>query len=92
MSIIRQTELMETNLGNLGSKSITGTSAVVPASGYVFSYLYVAEAAVVAAQVDAGIDNADLTAITSLPVGIYIYGKWSSITLTSGSLIGYYGT
>jgi len=90
--MMRQTELMEQKMGNLGSKEITGTSPVLPDSG-VFTAIYFVEATVVAAQVDAdGITNADLTVFTSIPADRTIYGKWTSITLTSGSAIGYNGT
>jgi len=91
MSMMRQTELMETQLGNLGSKLITGTSPVLPATDYIFTSLYAVVETVVAATVDAGITNASLAGVT-IPQGITIYGKWSSITLTSGTLIGYNGT
>ena len=91
MSLIRQTELMETQLGNLGSKSITGTSPVLSDTGFIFTSLYAVTSTVIAAQVDAGIPNADLSTLT-IPQGITIFGKWSSITLTSGSMIGYFGT
>ena len=91
MSLKRQTELMETQLGNFGSKSITGTSPVLPDTGFIFTSLYAVTITVVAAQVDAGINNANLATLT-IPQGITIFGKWSSITLTSGSMIGYFGT
>lgn len=92
MSQIRQTELMETRLGNLGSKEITGTSAVLPETGKVFTFIHFVAASVVTTQTDSGITNADLSALTSIPVGTTVYGKWSSITLTSGEAIGYFGT
>jgi hypothetical protein len=91
MSDKRRTELMEQQLGNLGSKSITGTGAVLSDSPYIFTSLYAVTTTVVASQVDAGVDNADLSTLT-IPQGITVFGKWSSITLTSGSMIGYNGT
>ena len=90
MSISRTTELMEASSGNLGSKSITGISAVTPASGYVFGAIQIISDTEVAAQTDSGITNTDLTDFTVLYAGTVIYGKWSSITLKSGEAIGYY--
>jgi len=86
----RQTRLMETSLGNQGSKAITGVVAVTPTAGNFFTCLQVIEDAQVSAQTDVDIVNADLSTITTIPAGQFIYGKWKSITLTSGSMIGYY--
>ena len=91
-----QLELMAAHValnkaGATGSKAITGTSAVTPADGYYFFALQAMAATVVAAQGNvSGAVNADLTTITSIPVGAVVYGKWNSITLTSGEMIGYY--
>jgi hypothetical protein len=77
--------------GATGSKAITGTDAVTPADGYYFFALQAMATTVVAAQGDvSGAVNADLTTITGIPAGVIIYGKWDSITLTSGQMIGYY--
>jgi hypothetical protein len=77
--------------GATGAKEITGTEAVTPADGYYFFALQAMAATVVAAQSDvSGAVNADLATITSIPAGAIIYGKWDSITLTSGQMIGYY--
>jgi hypothetical protein len=46
---------------------------------------------VVAAQGDVtGATNPTLTAIASIPAKTILYGKWNSITLTSGDAIAYY--
>ncbi len=77
--------------GATGSKAITGTNAVTPADGYYFFALQAMAATVVAAQGDvSGAVNASLATITSIPAGAIIYGKWNSITLASGQMIGYY--
>jgi hypothetical protein len=74
-----------------GAKAITGTASVEAASGKYFCTLQAMTASVVAAQTDVdGAVNADLTAITEIPTGVLINGKWRAITLTSGELIGYY--
>lgn len=77
-------------IGGVGSKAITGTDAVTPPTGYYFFGVQVIADAVVSAQgnVD-GATNADITAFTSIPAGTILYGKWNSITLTSGECNGY---
>lgn len=79
--------------GYIGSKEITGTSAVTPASGFEFIAIQFMEDSVVAAQASpsGSKDMVDLTAYTSISAGTIIYGRFSSITLTSGSAIGYNG-
>lgn len=77
--------------GATGSKDITGTDAVEPADGYYFFALHAMADTVVAAQGNlSGAVNTDLTKFTKIPAGAVVYGKWNSITLTSGELIGYY--
>lgn len=77
--------------GATGSKAITGTDAVEPADGYYFFALQAMADTVVAAQGNvSGAVNSDLTGFTKIPAGSTVYGKWNSITLTSGEMIGYY--
>jgi hypothetical protein len=79
------------NCGANGGKEITGTSAVTPADGYYFCKIEVMSDTVVAAQGNVtNAINPDLTKITSIPAKTILYGKWNSITLTSGDAIGYY--
>ncbi len=88
---IKAAQVTINKAGATGSKAITGTSAVTPADGYYFFALQAMAATVVAAQGDvSGATNATLSSITSIPAGAIIYGKWNSITLTSGQMIGYY--
>lgn len=82
-------QVILSDLGKDGSKEITGTSAVTPPTGYYFYKIVPSSATVVAAYVDEQTNAADLTAITSHPVGVPIYGRITSITLTSGDAIGY---
>ena len=86
----RKTKLMETSLGNDGSKAITGVAAVTPTAGNIFTCIQVISDAVIAAQTDVDIINADLSELGTISTGTFIYGKWSSITPTSGYMIGYY--
>lgn len=78
------------SIGAVGSKAITGVSAVTPPDGYYFFCIVPSSDMVISAQgniTDA--INADLTTITTHPAGLSIFGKFNSITLTSGSGIGY---
>jgi hypothetical protein len=74
--------------GVTGGKAITGTSAVLPAAGYYFCAILATAACVVASQVD--VTDAINPTLGPIPVGATVYGKFSSITLTSGTAIGYY--
>lgn len=81
----------EESLGGGGSKGITGTNAVTPATGYYFFAIQVISDMVVSAQGDVtNAVNTTLSGFTSIPAGTVLYGRWNSITLTSGSAIGYY--
>lgn len=77
--------------GMIAGKIITGTGAVTPPTGhYFFKIVPVSTTIVVAAQGDVtDATNPDLTDLTSIPSGVPIYGKFNSITLTSGEAIGY---
>ena len=77
------------DMGAEGSKAITGTSAVTPPTGFYFFKISFTSDTVVSAYTDSNTNNADLTSITGFPKGLSIYGKISSITLTSGDAIGY---
>ena len=78
------------SVGFTGAKEITGVLAVTPPTGYYFFCIVPSSDMVVAAQGDVtGAINADLTAITSHLAGVPVYGKFDSITLTSGDGIGY---
>jgi hypothetical protein len=84
-------QAMVNSVGALGSVAITGTSAVVAPTGFYFFCLNFTQDSVVGARVDlAGATNANLTLFTTgFTGGFPVYGKWTSITLTSGSAIGY---
>jgi len=87
----RATEILETTMGNLGSKAITGTSAVTPTAGFVFTCIQAMEDSAVTTQTDSGITNAVLSSYTTIISGTMLYGRWSSITPASGSFVGYLG-
>lgn len=79
-------------LGQVGSKAITGTDAVTPATGYYFFAIQFTSDAVVAAQGNVtGAVNVTMSSLSAgIPAGTIVFGKFNSITLTSGQAIGYY--
>lgn len=76
------------NHGANGGKAITGTSKVSPPAGYYFCAIAATAATVVASQED--VTGANNPTLGPIPVGLTVYGKFASITLTSGTAIGYY--
>jgi hypothetical protein len=82
-------EALMNSVGALGSKEITGTSAVTPPTGYYFYAIDIVADTVFSAENSLLDNSADLTAFTVFAAGSTIYGKWDSITLTSGEAIGY---
>jgi len=71
-------------LGYHGGKYITTTSATTPDNGKKFFAIQAITDTVIN-QVSGNINVASI----SLSAGITIYGEWTSITLTSGSVIAY---
>jgi len=84
----RDTQILESTMGNFGSVAIIGTVAITGD----FTAIHCIEDTVVSASVDTtGYNNADLSTFTTLLAGDTVYGNWSSITLSSGSIMAYYG-
>ena len=78
------------SMGAAGGKAITDTSATTPDAGFYFVAMQVIAEAVVSAQGDVtGASNPDLTAFTAIREGTILFGKWNSITLTSGEVVVY---
>lgn len=76
-------------VGASGSVAITGTGAVTPPTGFYFYCVDFMSDSVVSAQGNlTGATNATLSTLGTIPAKP-VYGKWTSITLTSGSAIGY---
>ena len=82
-------------VGARGGQAITGTSIVNAPTGSYFYCIHFNVDSVVSAQGNATDSmgsvavNATLSALGVFPAGYAVYGKFSSITLTSGSAIGY---
>jgi len=86
-SIMNVADKLGEMLGQAGSKRITTADATIPAVGYVFVAIQVTEDAVIAALVG---NMSNATNIT-LPAGHTLYGRFTSITLTSGKVVAYQG-
>jgi hypothetical protein len=77
-------------IGEGNDTIIVGTAEVSEATNEYFSAIQIMAQAVVSAQENVtGATNPTLSTFTALPAGATIYGKFSSITLTSGQAIAY---
>ena len=74
------------SMGTVGGKYIDDTTATSPESGYVFVAIQVISDCVITLV-------GDITGITTVSVdaGQIIYGRYTSCTLASGSVIAYNG-
>ena len=84
----RDTQILDSSMGNLGSIAITGTSEV---TGDFTAIMFMDDSVVASQTNKVGYANADLSDFTTIIAGTIVYGEWTAITLTSGSAIGYYG-
>ncbi len=75
------------SFGQSGGELITDTSAHTPTGG-VFFAISVVTAATFAVATDGNITGLNDGA-TAIPAGSIIYGRFNSITLTSGSVVAY---
>jgi hypothetical protein len=73
------------SLGFSGGKYINDTDAVTPDDGYVFFAVYVITTAEITL-----VGNIDGITSVSVPAGLTIYGRFTSCTLASGSVIAYH--
>lgn len=79
-------EASAASMGNKGGKYISNTNATTPDTGYVFNAIQVVTDCVITCV-------GNITGITAVAVkaGNVVYGRYTSITLASGSVIAYYG-
>ena len=81
---------MEEVVGGVGSVAITGTGEVsAPTGYYIFCFVVLSDVIVNTQSNTNGSTNCTLSGFASIPTGTPIYGKYDSITLTSGEAIGY---
>lgn len=82
-----QSETIQSEMAQYGGKYITNTSTTTPVGGFVFVAIQAIEDTVIntSASNISGLTGATLLA------GMTIYGRFTSITLTSGKVIAYNG-
>jgi len=86
---VYQSDVSAIMAGKYGTKEIVGTDPVVAEEGFYFCMLQITDDAVVADQVIVPEQTtADLTALSTLPAGVYPV-MITSITLTSGEGIAH---
>jgi len=80
-------------LGLLGGRAITGTSAITAnAAGYFYKIHFITSSVVTNQAGVSGTTNPMLAALTAgITAGTIVYGQYTSITLSSGQAIGYFG-
>lgn len=78
-------------MGQGGSVLETGTDAVTPPSGKVIAAIQALNANVVISASSPESGFANLTSGTTIPAGSTVLGRWTSVTLTSGNAIIYFG-
>jgi hypothetical protein len=84
-------DLIENSMGQSGFDFINDTAAHACASGYVYDAVQMVTDTVLAAySTEPTIGGNTFTAV-SIPQGTIIYGRFTSLTLTSGSCIAYKG-
>lgn len=84
-----QEAILKAQMGGYGGNFISDTAAHTPATGYVFVALQAVADTVISAYSPAFGGNA-LTGVT-LTAGTVIYGRFTTVTLTSGKLLAYQG-
>jgi len=80
-------QIERSSLGGYGSKRITTTDVTTPDANKVFVAIQITEDAVFSTLVG---NMANSTGLT-LSAGVIVYGRFTSITLTSGKCIAYMG-
>lgn len=88
-NIVYEADIFQAMVGALGTNYVADTAAHTPSEGRVFFALICIEETVIAAM-SPTVDGNTLTAVT-LPAGTPIYGRFTTVTLTSGSLMAYEG-
>jgi hypothetical protein len=84
--VVNETNLLQASLGQSGGKYIADTTATTPDTGTVFVAIQVLSDAVI--TLVGNIE--DITAV-SVDAGSVVYGRYTSVTLASGSVIAYQG-
>jgi len=80
--------LMLMDMGQLGSTYESGTTVLTAETGRFWGKIYCVTATVFTTLTDAGRDGDTFTGV-SHAAGVVIYGRFTAITLTSGSILAY---
>ena len=88
--VVNSADISQAQIGAFGGNFISDTNAHTPTEGFVFMAIQVIEEAVIAAYLPA-FDGNTFTAVT-LAAGTVIFGRFTTVTLTSGSVLAYEGT
>ena len=90
---IKLVNALNQEFGYLGAKVITTTDATTPSTGFEFIAVQALSDAVVSASTGAtdAQDAIDLSALSYIGAGSIVYGRWVSITLSSGEVVAYQG-
>lgn len=81
--------LLNIMVGSYGANYISDTAAHTPGTGYVFCALQCIADSVISAYSPAFAGNT-FTGVT-IPAGTVIYGRFTTVTLTSGKVLAYNG-
>lgn len=88
-NVVNEADIMQAQIGGYGAHFISDTVAHTPAEGYVFVAVQVIADAVLSTCVPAYAGNT-FTGVT-LPAGVVVYGRFTSIALASGKVLAYQG-
>ena len=86
MSIPRQTQIMESSMGQEGAKYISTTAETTASDGYVFTAIQALSESVVTL-----VGNVESFTSVTVQSGDIIYGRYTSCTLDSGDVMAYQG-
>jgi hypothetical protein len=78
-------------MGQGGSVLQSGSGTVTPPSGKVIAAIQALNANVVMASSSPETGFADLVSGTTIPAGSTVLGRWTSIVLSEGNAIVYFG-
>jgi hypothetical protein len=84
-------DLFENSMGQNGFNYISDTSKSSAPLGYVYFAIHALTDAVLSAYTTEAIIGGNTFTGVTIPAGTIIYGRFVSITLTSGSVIAYKG-
>lgn len=87
---VNMAEYTASSMGGNGFEFISDTLAHTPPSGQVFVALQVIADATISAYTYTGVTGNTFTG-NLIPAGIVVFGRFTSVTLTSGKVIAYKG-